>query len=134
MFRAGTRERSLWFELSDTGVEIPSDLDVFQPFATSKPGGMGLGLAITRHIVETHGGTMSYKSQPSKGTTLYLSLPQMIETKSDSAQREPAEDDDPVTASGVSLGIILSEVLSRLGHGLLNLPPYGQDPHAQLAR
>ena len=92
--RAGARERSLWLELSDTGVGIPPDLDVFQPFVTSKPKGMGLGLAITRHIVETHGGTISYRSQPGTGTTFSLSFPRMIETKTISARREPAEDDD----------------------------------------
>ncbi|HEX6769593.1 MAG TPA: HAMP domain-containing sensor histidine kinase [Candidatus Binatia bacterium] len=78
--RTDRREASLWLELSDTGVGIPPGVDVFRPFATSKPKGMGLGLAITRHIVETHGGTISYESQPGKGTTFYLSLPRIIET------------------------------------------------------
>ena len=91
---AGARERSLWLELSDTGIGIPPDLDVFQPFVTSKPKGMGLGLAITRHIIETHRGTISYRSQPGTGTTFSLSFPRMIETKTISGRREPAEDDD----------------------------------------
>ena len=78
--RAGTRERSLWLELSDTGGAIPPDLDVFQPFTTTKPEGLGLGLAITRHIVEIHGGTISYQSEPGRGTTFYLAFPQTSET------------------------------------------------------
>jgi signal transduction histidine kinase len=73
--RAGACERSVSFELADTGGGIPPDLDVFQPFVTSKSGAMGLGLAITRHIVETHDGTITYRSQPGKGTTFCLSFP-----------------------------------------------------------
>jgi signal transduction histidine kinase len=73
--RAGACERSVSFELVDTGGGIPPDLDVFQPFVTSKSGAMGLGLAITRHIVETHDGTITYRSQPGKGTTFCLSFP-----------------------------------------------------------
>ena len=89
--RAGTRERSLWLEFSDTGGAIPPDLDAFQPFTTSKPEGLGLGLAITRHIVEIHGGTISYQSELGKGTTFYLTFPQVRETNS--VRPETAEDD-----------------------------------------
>ena len=89
--RAGTRERSLWLEFSDTGGAIPPDLDAFQPFTTSKPEGLGLGLAITRHIVEIHGGTIGYQSEPGKGTTFYLTFPQVRETNS--VRSETAEDD-----------------------------------------
>ena len=89
--RAGTRERSLWLEFSDTGGAIPPDLDAFQPFTTSKPEGLGLGLAITRHIVEIHGGTIGYQSEPGKGTTFYLTFPQVRETNS--VRPETAEDD-----------------------------------------
>jgi len=84
--RAGAREASVWLELADTGLGIPPDLDAFQPFATSKPGGMGLGLAITRHIFENHGGTIGYKSLPGKGTTFHLTLPLVIDTQIKSAQ------------------------------------------------
>lgn len=88
--RGGTRRGSLWIEVSDTGIEMPPDMDVFQPFATSKPEGMGLGLAITRHIVEIHGGTIGYQSEPGKGTTFYLTFPQMSQTNS--VRPEAAED------------------------------------------
>ena len=76
---AGGDVRSVCLELADTGVGIPPDLDVFQPFVTSKPGGMGLGLVITRHIVETHGGTITYRSQPGRGTTFCVTLPRTLE-------------------------------------------------------
>jgi len=77
--KAGACKRSVSFEVADTGGGIPPDLDVFQPFTTSKPGAMGLGLAVTRRIVEIHGGTIAYKSQPGKGTTFCLSFPWVTE-------------------------------------------------------
>ncbi len=73
--RAGACERSVSFELADTGGGIPADMDVFQPFTTSKPGALGLGLAVTRRIVEIHGGTIAYRSQPGKGTIFCLTFP-----------------------------------------------------------
>ena len=76
---AGADVRSVCLELADTGVGIPPDVDVFQPFVTSKPGGVGLGLVITRHIVETHGGKITYRSQPGRGTTFCVTLPRTSE-------------------------------------------------------
>ena len=74
-----------WIELhvSDTGVGIPkSELDrIFDRFyqvdATSKRkyGGIGLGLAIARSIVEAHRGTISAQSEENKGTTFIIRLP-----------------------------------------------------------
>ena len=79
--KSGVNERSVFFELADTGGGIPPDLDVFQPFATTKSGAMGLGLAITRHIVESHDGTITYGSQPGEGTTFCLTFPWAPEAK-----------------------------------------------------
>lgn len=79
--RFGANERSVFFELADTGGGIPPDLDVFQPFATTKSGAMGLGLTITRHIVESHDGTITYRSQPGEGTTFCLAFPWAPEVK-----------------------------------------------------
>jgi signal transduction histidine kinase len=73
--RAGACERSVSFEFADTGGGIPPDLDVFRPFTTSKPGALGLGLAVTQRIVEIHDGTIAYRSQPGKGTTFCLTFP-----------------------------------------------------------
>ena len=89
---AGARAGSAWLDIADTGAGIPPDLDAFQPFATSKPGGMGLGLAITRHIVEIHGGTIAYRSEPGKGTTFYLRFPRSCETKKLSVRHAAAAD------------------------------------------
>ena len=62
-------------DVSDDGPGIPTSLDVFAPFSTTKAAGMGLGLPIAREIVAAHGGTLSYASAPQRGTTFTISLP-----------------------------------------------------------
>lgn len=68
------------FEVADSGEGIsPESLPyVFERFFQAKPGkrqGNGLGLAIAKAIVETHGGRISVSSQPGKGTTFSFTLP-----------------------------------------------------------
>lgn len=64
-------------ELIDTGPGMSTDVQarVFKPFYTTKPGGNGLGLPITRKIIEAHGGTLELQSEPGKGTRFTLRLP-----------------------------------------------------------
>jgi PAS domain S-box-containing protein len=62
-------------EITDTGAGIPDDFHVFEFFKTTKHNGSGLGLAIVRQIISAHQGTISYRSQPGKGTTFTISLP-----------------------------------------------------------
>ena len=62
-------------EVADTGIGIPSDLDVFEPFFTTKPQGTGLGLAIIKQIIDAHGGSIAYHSEPGKGTRFTIALP-----------------------------------------------------------
>lgn len=64
-------------QISDTGAGIPPEnlADIFQPFFTTKRRGTGLGLAVTRRIIEEHNGTIRVKSDPGKGTTFTILLP-----------------------------------------------------------
>lgn len=48
---------------------------IFEPFITSKNGGSGLGLVITRQIVESHHGTLVCDSRPNDGCTFTITLP-----------------------------------------------------------
>lgn len=61
----------------DTGQAIAKEkLDrIVEPFFTTKPGGLGMGLAISRSIVEAHGGRLSAELNPECGTTVAFTLP-----------------------------------------------------------
>ncbi|MBI5410031.1 MAG: ATP-binding protein, partial [Nitrospirae bacterium] len=64
-------------EISDTGSGIkPENLnDIFNPFFTTKSGGIGLGLAITRRIIEEHNGRIEVESELGRGTVFRIYLP-----------------------------------------------------------
>jgi signal transduction histidine kinase len=68
-----------WVEVSirDTGVGVaPENLDkVFEPYFTTKDVGIGLGLALTKQILEQHGGGIALSSELGKGTVVRLRLP-----------------------------------------------------------
>jgi two-component system sensor kinase FixL len=48
---------------------------VFEPFYTTKPAGMGMGLSIARSIIETHGGVIWATNNPTRGVTCHFTLP-----------------------------------------------------------
>jgi two-component system, NtrC family, sensor kinase len=63
--------------VADDGPGIPEDVraNVFDPFFTTKQRGTGLGLAVTREIVEAHGGTISCEPREPRGTVFRLRFP-----------------------------------------------------------
>lgn len=62
--------------VDDTGAGIPDDVraSIFDPFFTTKQRGTGLGLAVTRDIVEAHGGTIVCEPSPGGGTRFRIHL------------------------------------------------------------
>lgn len=77
-FRARARAAAVELEMSDTGRGIPEELQsrIYEPFFTyGKPRGIGLGMSITRKIVEEHGGALGLRSVVGEGTTVTVSLP-----------------------------------------------------------
>ncbi len=68
-----------WVEVnvSDNGPGLPDDVvkDCFEPFVTTKPEGLGMGLTISRSIVEAHGGKLVAETNPQGGATLRILLP-----------------------------------------------------------
>ena len=74
-FRGYESEGRIFLEISDTGAGIPKDLEVFEPFRTTKPLSSGLGLPIVSQIISAHKGTIDYASEAGKGTTFKIALP-----------------------------------------------------------
>jgi signal transduction histidine kinase len=68
--------KTVRFSVSDTGrgVQVPEGTDVFEPFVTTKPRGVGLGLYVSRRNVERHGGRIGYDSSD-QGATFWFDLP-----------------------------------------------------------
>jgi len=61
----------------DSGPGIPEEMhaSVFEAFWTTKPEGLGIGLAICRSIVESHGGRLWLTANPDRGTTFHIAVP-----------------------------------------------------------
>jgi signal transduction histidine kinase len=70
----------LLISVSDAGMGLPlGDRDkIFDAFFTTKPQGTGMGLAISRSIVESHGGRLWASANPGPGTTFYFTLPNEV--------------------------------------------------------
>jgi signal transduction histidine kinase len=64
--------------IRDTGPGIPDEnrSRIFQPFFSTKPGGTGLGVPISERIVRDHGGQLRIDSEPGKGTSVTIFLPE----------------------------------------------------------
>jgi PAS domain S-box-containing protein len=67
----------LRISISDTGVGLPAEKvdQIFEAFFTTKPQGSGMGLAITRSIVESHGGYLWATANSAQGATFHFTLP-----------------------------------------------------------
>ena len=73
--KASSTETGVLVEITDTGTGIPPDMDIFEPFSTSKVGGTGIGMVVVRQVVTAHGGSITYHSEPGKGTSFFIALP-----------------------------------------------------------
>jgi signal transduction histidine kinase len=84
--------REIAIHVIDTGPGIAPEkhAEIFRPYVTGRKGGSGLGLAVTRRIVEEHGGRIDLFSEPGKGSDFMVRLP--IEGPADSSRA--GKDDD----------------------------------------
>ena len=78
--RVRCQKRDQWavIEVGDNGPGVPEDsrASLFRPFFTTKAGqGTGLGLMISRHIVESMAGRLSYQTEPGGGACFVVRLP-----------------------------------------------------------
>jgi two-component system, LuxR family, sensor kinase FixL len=71
------QDKLIEISVADTGNGIPPEVaaQLFQPFVTSKRQGMGVGLSISRTIVEAHGGSIAPRPNPGGGTVFSFTLP-----------------------------------------------------------
>lgn len=91
------RKKELWIETSrgpsntvlvkvkDAGVGLSRAVSerIFEPFFTTKPQGIGLGLSISRSIIDAHGGALSAEPNPAGGAIFQFSLPAAASLKHD---------------------------------------------------
>ena len=70
-------DRMVEVSVTDSGPGLAADVrdKLFQPFVTTKPAGMGVGLSICRGIVEAHGGRMWLADNPGGGAAFHFTLP-----------------------------------------------------------
>ena len=90
----------LEIEIADTGSGIParSLAQVFDPFFSTKVSGSGLGLPVTRRIIEDHGGRIDVKSLEGEGTTFTFQLPALRAQISEDKQPHCASANAPEEA------------------------------------
>jgi signal transduction histidine kinase len=77
ILRASRGEDEALIDVIDTGpgIEPPEVERIFQAYYSRKAGGSGLGLAMTRRIIEEHGGRVTVQSEPGKGSQFTLHFP-----------------------------------------------------------
>jgi PAS domain S-box-containing protein len=75
--RASSKDDFVTVECTDTGSGIPEAVagKIFEPLFTTKAKGIGLGLAMSKNIMERHGGDIVVQSKEGEGTTFTISLP-----------------------------------------------------------
>jgi signal transduction histidine kinase len=74
---AASVEGSAQITVADTGMGMDEETrdSIFVPFFTKKVRGIGLGLAVTKRVIDAHGGTITVESTPSAGTSFTLTVP-----------------------------------------------------------
>jgi two-component system sporulation sensor kinase A len=83
--KVSTRETKNFVEVGfkDTGIGIPEKVmeKLFTPFFTTRAQGMGIGLAICKKLIDSHGGSIETESEEGKGSTFTVKLPVQQETE-----------------------------------------------------
>jgi two-component system, LuxR family, sensor kinase FixL len=74
---ASAEARNVMVTVRDTGTGVIPEIEakLFQPFVTTKPDGMGIGLSVCRTIIEGHNGRLWMESSPGGGSVFHFTLP-----------------------------------------------------------
>ncbi|HSH78031.1 MAG TPA: ATP-binding protein, partial [Herpetosiphonaceae bacterium] len=113
----------IWVE--DTGIGIPGDQQerIFEPFVTAERSrsmhlrGIGLGLAITRRLVDLHRGTLTVEARPGAGSTFHIYLP--LARLSQQPAAEPADARQVLLVISASADLADEIVIFSRRHGLM---------------
>ncbi|MFO7751184.1 MAG: MASE3 domain-containing protein [Desulfobacteraceae bacterium] len=118
-------DEKIMFKVSDTGIGFPEDAHnhLFEKFYqadssyTRQYQGAGLGLSISKELVERMGGTIGFESQPGKGSTFYFILDlAAVDSKYFDSVHEaslPEPEPDPSVQQGLKILLAEDDVLSR---------------------
>jgi signal transduction histidine kinase len=79
---AVTDQNEVLIQVIDNGPGVHDPERIFEPFLTTKEKGMGIGLAVSRSIVEAHGGRIWAENNPGGGATFCVVLPLSLPSKS----------------------------------------------------
>jgi C4-dicarboxylate-specific signal transduction histidine kinase len=81
-------EQRVVVAVKDSGIGIPdgSGDRVFEPFFSTKSGGLGMGLSICRSIIEAHGGRLWLSANPGPGATFHFAVPTHLENASEAKE------------------------------------------------
>lgn len=120
---AEQRDKNVWvrFAIQDTGIGIaPNQLQlIFERFGqaaadtTRLYGGTGLGLTISKQLVELQNGTLSLESEEGKGTTFFVEIPYLVSDKVPASSATGQEWLDPGLSRDLSILIVEDNLLNR---------------------
>ena len=81
--------RNVEIRFGDSGSGIADEVlgDIFEPFFSTSPDALGLGLSVASGIVKAHGGSINVRTKPDSGSTIVVSLPIMAATSAAAARR-----------------------------------------------
>jgi len=72
----GIEQNEMRMGVLDCGVGLPDDIEsLFEPFRSTKKGGLGMGLSICRALVNAHGGRLWAERRLERGAAFYIALP-----------------------------------------------------------
>jgi CheY-like chemotaxis protein len=108
---------SIMIEVEDDGPGISADIQkrLFKPFASDKGvRGQGLGLAVSRGILQSLGGSINFDSKPGRGTTMIIQLPAGPD-RPQQQQEQPSNEPSPPQGAGRRILLVEDEGLVALG-------------------
>jgi two-component system nitrogen regulation sensor histidine kinase NtrY len=81
VIRWDASDKDLTLTIEDNGPGLLNPSNAFIPFYTTKPAGSGIGLALSRQIVEAHGGSIELLNRPEKGCQARVTVPRFLGTE-----------------------------------------------------